>query len=208
MNSIWILLSLAANHDWPLQQFDVKNVFLHGNLEQEVFMDPLLGFEDQFNKRKVCKFKKTLYELKQSSRAWFGKFTLYLSSSLVIEKVRVPWEKINHTYHLRWWNGIYISQRKYIFNLLNETGMIGCKPTDAPTDPNQKLATQEGSVLVDKWRYQKADLSISYLARHCIFCWSCKPTHACSPWRTHGCCDEDLKASKSYPKERTPVFKQ
>ena len=33
MNTICILLSLAANLDWPLQQFDVKNAFLHGDLE-------------------------------------------------------------------------------------------------------------------------------------------------------------------------------
>ncbi|KAB2634436.1 hypothetical protein D8674_038697 [Pyrus ussuriensis x Pyrus communis] len=39
MNTIRVLLSLAANFDWPLKQFDVKNVFLHGDLEIEVYME-------------------------------------------------------------------------------------------------------------------------------------------------------------------------
>ncbi|RVW94721.1 Retrovirus-related Pol polyprotein from transposon TNT 1-94 [Vitis vinifera] len=39
INTVRVLLSLAANLDWPLQQFDMKNVFLHGELSEEVYMD-------------------------------------------------------------------------------------------------------------------------------------------------------------------------
>lgn len=76
INTVRVLLSLAANFDWPLQQFDVKNAFLHGELSEEVYMDLPPGcMVTERQRQKVCKLKKSLYGLKQSPRAWFGRFT-------------------------------------------------------------------------------------------------------------------------------------
>ena len=44
INTVRVLLSLASNLDWPLQQLDVKNAFLNGTLEEDVFMDLPPGF--------------------------------------------------------------------------------------------------------------------------------------------------------------------
>lgn len=41
MKTIHVLLSLPTNLNWPLRQYDVKNAFLHGDLEEEVYMDLL-----------------------------------------------------------------------------------------------------------------------------------------------------------------------
>ena len=64
INSVKVLLFLATNKDWALYQFDMKNTFLHGDLEDEVYIDFSLGFDDSKSIGKVCKLKKSLYDLK------------------------------------------------------------------------------------------------------------------------------------------------
>ena len=86
LNTIRILISLAVNLDWPLNQYDIKNAFLHGNLKEEIYMDCPPGYEGMSNSRKVCKLQKALYGLKQSPRAWLEGF-LKLLKSLVITGV-------------------------------------------------------------------------------------------------------------------------
>ena len=53
MNSVKVILSLVINLDWSLKRFDVKNVFLHGDLLEEVHMDPPPGFTQK--EGKVCR---------------------------------------------------------------------------------------------------------------------------------------------------------
>lgn len=70
MNSIWVLLALATNQNWPLFQFDVKNAFLHGDLGEEVYIKLPPGFQISSETGRVCKLKKKKpYELKQSPKA-------------------------------------------------------------------------------------------------------------------------------------------
>ena len=75
MKSIRLFISLAAYHDWNLHQFNIKNAFLHGNLQEEVYMEQPLRFVAQGEIGKVCRLWKSLYDLRQSPLAWFGKFS-------------------------------------------------------------------------------------------------------------------------------------
>ena len=68
-NTVRVLLSLAANLGWSLQQYDVKNAFLHGDLEEEVYMDLPPGYNPTTNGKVMCRLKKALHGLKQSHRA-------------------------------------------------------------------------------------------------------------------------------------------
>lgn len=70
LNMVRSLLSLAANLDWSLNQLDVKNVFLYGDLEKEVYIEIPPRFVNKFGSN-VCKLNKSLYGLKQSLRDWF-----------------------------------------------------------------------------------------------------------------------------------------
>ena len=64
LNTVRVLLSLAANLDWPLHQFDVKNAFLHGDLEEEVYMDIPPGYSVTTGTNEVCKLQRALFGLK------------------------------------------------------------------------------------------------------------------------------------------------
>lgn len=84
LNTIRVLLSVVVNKKWPLYQLDVKNVFLNGELEEEVYMSSPPGFEGKFGSR-VCRLKKSLYGLKQSPRPWFDRFTTFVKSQGFIQ---------------------------------------------------------------------------------------------------------------------------
>lgn len=70
VNSIKVLLSLAANCGWSLHKLDVKNAILNGDLQEEVFVSLSQGFEKMLGQNKVCMIKKFLYGLKQYLGAW------------------------------------------------------------------------------------------------------------------------------------------
>ncbi|RVW30661.1 Retrovirus-related Pol polyprotein from transposon RE1 [Vitis vinifera] len=114
-------LSLAANLDWSLHQLDVKNAFLNGDLEEEVYMDIPAGLETTSNFNKE-------FEIKD-----LGNLKYFLGMEIARSK-----------------KGIAVSQRKYVLDLLNETGMLGCKPAETPMDTTVKLEESDGSAQLIK----------------------------------------------------------
>ena len=214
LNTIRVLLSIAANKDWPLYQLDVKNAFLNGDLEEEVYMDIPPGFGNSSNRGKVCKLYKSLYGLKQSPRTWFGKFTksiirngytqcqtdhtlfvkfssdkrrailiVYVDDIILTGDYKEELESLKHylskefeikdlgnlKYFLgmeiaRSKHGIFVSQRKYVLDLLTETGMLGCKPASTPMDSNKKVGSRLNKKPVDKGRYQRLVGRLIYLS--------------------------------------------
>lgn len=70
METIQIIVSLAAQNKWQIFQLDVKSAFLNGVLEEEVYIEQPMGYVKKEEERKVLKLKKALYSLEQALRAW------------------------------------------------------------------------------------------------------------------------------------------
>uniref|UniRef100_A0A2N9GB44 Integrase catalytic domain-containing protein n=1 Tax=Fagus sylvatica TaxID=28930 RepID=A0A2N9GB44_FAGSY len=189
LNSIRIIISLAANLDWPLHQLDVKNAFLHGDLTETVYMTQPPGFESKGEC--VCHLKKSIYGLKQSPRAWFDKFSKAVVShgmtrsqadhSVFFKKTRtgivilvVYVDDIVITGSDK--EGIQIfdqssqlevfslkTWRKYTLDILQDTGYLGSKPVATPMEPNLKLMPDEGDFVDDPDTYRRLVGKLIYL---------------------------------------------
>ena len=72
--SIRVLLAITTQLNLQLEQMDVTTAFLHGDLEERIYMDQPKGFEAKGEVEKVCLLRKSLYGLKQSPRQWYRKF--------------------------------------------------------------------------------------------------------------------------------------
>ncbi|WVY92731.1 hypothetical protein V8G54_031819 [Vigna mungo] len=214
MNTVRVILSLAANYGWNLEQFDVKNAFLHGDLEEEIYMEIPPGYGRDVVTNTVCKLKKALYGLKQSPRAWFGRFTKVMTSlgykqsqgdhtlffkhsksggvtillvyvdDIILtgddkEEQRLLSQCLGKEFEIKTLGklkyflgievahskkGIFISQQKYITDLLKETGKAACKPASTPLEPNIKLGNAEKDVVVEKEMYQRLVGRLIYLS--------------------------------------------
>ncbi|WVZ75412.1 hypothetical protein U9M48_023465 [Paspalum notatum var. saurae] len=77
-SSIRAFLGIVTMHNLELEQLDVKTPFLHGDLEEEIYMDQPEGFIVSGKENFVCKLKKLLYGLKQSPRKWYKKFDSFM----------------------------------------------------------------------------------------------------------------------------------
>ncbi|RVX21201.1 Retrovirus-related Pol polyprotein from transposon RE1 [Vitis vinifera] len=179
LNTIRVLLSLAANLDWPLHQFDIKNAFLNGELEKKAWFD-----------RFAKVIKNQGYQQGQSDHTMFfkqsndGRMTIlivYVDDIILtgddtgeverLKKVLATEFEVKDLGQMRYFlgmevarsrKGISISQRKYVLDLLTETGMLGCKPSDTPIKARNRM--ESDGKPVDREKYQRLVGRLIYLS--------------------------------------------
>eukprot|EP01018_Ginkgo_biloba_P031879 Gb_04138 [translate_table: standard] len=78
-DTIRTVLVLVAQHGWIIYQMYVKTTFLHGDLEEEIYMQQPQGYEVKGKEKFVCRLKKSLYGLKQAPRQWYLKFGRFMT---------------------------------------------------------------------------------------------------------------------------------
>ena len=78
--SIRLILAIMTLGDFKLEQLNVKTAFLHGNLEERIYMEQPIGFTKKWIENFVCLLQKFLYGLKQSLRQWYRRFDDFMFS--------------------------------------------------------------------------------------------------------------------------------
>ncbi|XP_050156220.1 uncharacterized mitochondrial protein AtMg00810-like [Malus sylvestris] len=128
MNTVGVLLSIAVNQSWPSYQIYVKNAFLHGELDEEVYMKLLPG-QPQFHDTDMEKLVVLIYvddlivkgdnieEINSLKHALQVRFALKDLGTL---KYFLGIEMATSS------KGLFLNQRKYILNLLKDADMVDC----------------------------------------------------------------------------------
>nr|GEW69178.1 hypothetical protein [Tanacetum cinerariifolium] len=161
--SLWLFLAYASFMGFMVYQMDVKSAFLYGTIEEEVYVCQPLGFEDPDHPDKVYKVVKALYGLHQAPRAYLcksfkklmkdkfqmssmGELTFFLGLQVKQKK-----------------DGIFISQDKYVAEILRKFGLTEGKSASTPIDTEKPLLKDHDGKDVDVHIYRSMISSLMYL---------------------------------------------
>ena len=113
MTTIRAILGLVAAHDLELEQLDVKTTFLHGDLNEEIYMMQPEGFIKHGKENLYCRLRKSLYGLKQAPRQWYLKFDQFMTENNFIRCESDPC-----VYYKKFPDGSFILLLLYVDDML------------------------------------------------------------------------------------------
>eukprot|EP00253_Pinus_taeda_P013208 PITA_13208 len=182
METVRAVLSIEAQNKWKVYQMDVKSAFLNGVLMEEVYIEQPLGYVKKGQEHKVCRLKKALYVLKQAPRAWYNRIDSYLLENefdkcegeptiyikekdgkililvLYVDDLSFTGIEVDQNE-----NGIFISQARYVNEVLERFHIQECKATITPTVMGLKLSKEDNSKDFDPRLYKSIVGSLMYL---------------------------------------------
>eukprot|EP00253_Pinus_taeda_P015557 PITA_15557 len=180
-----MFLALSRFQNFKVFQMDVKSAFLNGDFEEEVYIEQLDGFILGNDPNLVCRLKKALYGLKQAPRAWYYCLDKYLhqqddiifgsneeemiqSFALVMQKEFEMSLLGELTYFLglqiqQKEEGIFLSQTKYLKQILKKYCMEDAKPVCTPMVTGCSLSANDESAAVHQPTYRSMIGSLLYL---------------------------------------------
>nr|GFB69591.1 hypothetical protein [Tanacetum cinerariifolium] len=178
IEAIRLFLAYASLIGFLVYQMDVKSAFLYGTIEKEVYVCQPPGFEDPENPNIVYKVVKALYRLHQAPRAWYETLATYLlengfqrgtmDQTLFIRKqqkyillVQIYVDDIIFGKAKK--DGIFISQDKYVTEILRKFGLTEGKSASTPIDTEKPLMKVPDGKDVDVHTYRSMIGSLMYL---------------------------------------------
>eukprot|EP00253_Pinus_taeda_P004823 PITA_04823 len=167
LEAIRMFLALSSFQKFKVFQMDVKSTFLNGDLEEELYIEQPDGFILGNDPKLVCRLKKALYGLKQAPRAC-NEEAMGQNFALVMQK-EFEMSLIGElTYFLGLQihqneGGIFLSQTKYLKQILKKYGMEDLKPVCTPMVTGCSLSTNDDSAAVHQPTYRSMIGSLLYL---------------------------------------------
>ncbi|KAL8135256.1 hypothetical protein AgCh_010063 [Apium graveolens] len=181
LEAIRIFLAYAAHANFKVYQMDVKSAFFNGDLEEEVYISQPPGFEDPNFPDYVYYLVKALYGLKQAPRAWYATLPKFLLENHFTrdEKLCKKFVKLMQSKYemsmmgeLTYFLGlqvkqvsdrIFISQTKYIHDLLKKFDLMDCTSVKTPMATATKLELNTTEKSMDISSYKGMVGSLLYL---------------------------------------------
>ncbi|GJY32984.1 putative ribonuclease H-like domain-containing protein, partial [Tanacetum coccineum] len=139
IEAIRLFLAYTLFKDFIVYQMDVKSAFLYDKIEEEVYVYQPPGFEDLEFPNKVYKVEKALYGLHQAPKAYLG--------------LQVTQKD----------DGIFISQDKYVDEILKKFGFLTVKITSTPMETSKSLLKDSEAEDVDVYLYRSMIGLLMYL---------------------------------------------
>ncbi|GJT99778.1 putative ribonuclease H-like domain-containing protein [Tanacetum coccineum] len=170
IEAIRLFLAYAFFKDFIVYQMDVNSAFLYGKIEEEVYVCQSPSFEDPHFPYKVYKVEKALYGLHKAPRAWYETLSTYLldngfhrgqiDKTLFIKRHK---DDILLVHVQQKSDGIFISQDKYVAEILKKFDFASVKTASTPMETNKALIKDEEVEDVDVHLYRSMIGSLMYL---------------------------------------------
>ncbi|GJS88592.1 putative ribonuclease H-like domain-containing protein [Tanacetum coccineum] len=182
IKAIRLFLAYASFKDFVVYQMDMKSEFLYGKIEEEVYVYQPPGFEDPEFPDKVYKVEIALYGLHQAPRAWYETLSTYLldnrfqrghiDKTLFIKRVKGDILLMSSMGELNFFlglqvtqkdDGIFISQDKYVDEILKKFGFSTVKTASTPMETSKPFLKDTEAEDVDVHLYRSMIGSLMYL---------------------------------------------
>ncbi|XP_021985328.1 uncharacterized mitochondrial protein AtMg00810-like [Helianthus annuus] len=185
--TIRTVLSIAITRGWHINQLDVKNAFLHGDLHEIFFMHQPPGFADETKPDFVCRgglCDTSLFIYHHGDKIaylllYVDDIILTASSKELLQSIinllskEFTMTDLSALHHFlgitvqRDANGLFMSQSQYASDILHRANMTDCKPYATPVDTSSKLSASDGEPLPDGTLYRSLAGALQYLTFTC-----------------------------------------
>nr|GEX59774.1 hypothetical protein [Tanacetum cinerariifolium] len=167
IEAIRLFLAYASLMGFMVYQMDVKSAFLYGTIKEEVYVCQPLGFKDPDHPDKVYKVVKALYGLYQASRAWYETLANYLLENgfhrgQIDQTLFIKKQKGDILLVKQKEDGIFISQDKYVAEILKKFGLTEGKLASTPIDTEKPLLKDPDVKRIFRYLKGKPHLGLWY----------------------------------------------